>query len=202
MSPPATADLFRRAVLGDAVSWEALVERFTPLLWAVARELRLDTADAADAVQTGWLRLLEQLDAIKDPEHLGGWLATTVRREGLRQIARLGRERPGGVAEMNVVEEMNVEEMNVAVPYGPPPEYRLLRAERDDFLWHAFHQLPERCRVLLRLLLTDPPLSYEDISAALGLPMGSIGPNRGRCLARLRRLVDDGGISESAGDSV
>lgn len=184
MQPIGTADLVRDAARGDARSWEALVDRFTPLLWSVARGFRLDSASAADVVQTSWLRLLENLDRIHDPDHVGAWLATTVRRECLRQLRRTGRERPS--------DNEDLDQIDLTVP---PPDTGLLRAERDSELWAVFERLPDRCRVLLRVLMADPPPSYDEVSAALSMPIGSIGPTRGRCLDKLRRLLVGSGIT-------
>jgi RNA polymerase sigma factor (sigma-70 family) len=184
MPSAATADLVRDAALGDSASWDALVDRFTPLLWSISRGFRLDTADAADVIQTTWLRLLENVDRIKDPEHVGAWLATTARRECLRQLRRTGRVRP------TEIEDLDAEDTTL-----PPVDTQLLVAERDGELWQAFEQLPDRCRTLLRVLMTDPPPSYEEVSAALEMPVGSIGPTRGRCLDRLRTLLEGSSIT-------
>lgn len=180
-----TADLVRAAAAGDSASWDVLVDRFTPLMWSVARGCRLQTADAADAVAAGWLRLLEHLTRITDAEHLGAWLATTVRRECLRQISRAGREQPYRDEDLDVVDLT-----------APPVEASLLEAERDRELWAALEQLPDPCRLLLRLLMTDPPATYAEIGAAMGIAVGSIGPTRSRCLARLRARLEAGGITE------
>lgn len=175
-APP--ADLVRAAARGDASAWDALVERHTPLLWAVARSFRLDTADAADAVQTTWLRLLEHIDRITEPEHVAAWLATTTRRECLRQLRRAGREQPVELVSLDVID------LGTA-----PLDAGLLREERDAELWRAVEALPERCRALLRVLMADPPPAYDVVAAALDMPVGSIGPTRSRCLDRLRRVL-------------
>jgi RNA polymerase sigma factor (sigma-70 family) len=173
-----TARLVSAAAEGDEASWDALVDAFTGMLWAIARSYRLDQADAGDAVQTTWLRLVENLDRIEDPRRLPGWLATTVRRECLRILRRSGRETTGGQ-----------DWSDVLVADAPSIDAALLADERDAALWRALHTLGQRCQELLRVLMATPPPSYAAVSAALGIPVGSIGPTRGRCLDRLRRIV-------------
>ena len=190
MQSTATADLVGGAANGEAASWDVLVDRFTPLLWSVARGFRLDGAAAADVVQTAWLRLLENLDRIHEPEHVGAWLATTTRRECLRQLRRTGRERP--------TDSDDLDQIDLTVL---PPDTGLLLAERDGELWAVFERLPDRCRGLLRVLMVDPPPSYDEVSAALDMPVGSIGPTRGRCLDKLRRLLEGSSISADRGGS-
>jgi RNA polymerase sigma factor (sigma-70 family) len=186
-APPATpGQLVAAAAAGDAGAWQALVERYTGLLWSVARSFRLDQAAAEDAVQTAWLRLLEHLDRLHDPEHVGAWLATTVRRECLQHLRRSGRERPTDLADLDVVDLTS-----------PPVDAELLRGEAAVELGRALARVPERCRRLLRVLMADPPPSYDDVSAALDMPIGSIGPTRGRCLDRLRRELAAPGITGS-----
>jgi RNA polymerase sigma factor (sigma-70 family) len=176
----ATGALLRQASDGDERAWDELVSRYTNLLWSVARSYRLDAADAADAVQTGWLRLLEHLTSIEDPERLVGWLVTTVRRECLRILRRQGRERPIAPDETS---------FDVVDP-ADPVDARLTQEERDAELWGAFERISDRCQQLLRVLMTSPPPSYGTVSKALQIPVGSIGPTRARCLARLRMILD------------
>ena len=160
---------------GDDAAWEALVERFSGLIWAVARGHGLSATDAADVSQTCWLRLAEHLGCIRDPQRIGAWLATTARNESVnllrhaRRWAALSDERDAALP---------VEPADVAA--------RLLEGERDVALWRAFNSLPPRCKTLLRVLTTDPAPSYVEVSAVLGMPVGSIGPTRGRCLQSLR----------------
>jgi RNA polymerase sigma factor (sigma-70 family) len=175
-----TEMLLSAARAGDQRAWDALVERYTGLLWAVARGYRLDRADAGDVVQLTWLRLVERLDTITEPERLGGWLTTTMRRECL-QLFRRRRERPAPV-----------DDWLASVPDpGPPVDAEVLLAERGAALWRAFRTLSERCQQLLRVLMATPPPSYAEVSAALGMPVGGIGPARQRCLAALRRVVGE-----------
>ena len=171
--------LVRRAAAGEQHAWDDLVSRFNDLLWSIARGFRLSTADAADAVQTSWLRLLENLDRISDPERVAAWLATTTRRECLKTLQRGNRERPHPAGHSTLD----------AVDGTTPVDGRLLLAERDAELWDAFTGMSDRCQCLLRVLMTTPPPSYESVAAALEMPIGSIGPTRARCLARLRSLL-------------
>jgi RNA polymerase sigma factor (sigma-70 family) len=162
------------------------VERYTSLLWAVARSYRLSAADAADVVQTTWLRLVEHLDQVADPDRLPGWLATTTRRECLRLLRRADRETRSTAALLDVPDD------------APELDAGMLSDERDAALWRAFTQLDEFCQRLLRVLTADPAPSYSEVSRALGIKIGSIGPTRARCLTKLRGLVR---ISEQAADS-
>jgi RNA polymerase sigma factor (sigma-70 family) len=169
------AVLLEAAAAGDQAAWDAIVDRFSGLVWATARAHRLSRDDAADVAQTTWLRLVEHLDAIREPDRLGAWLATTARRESLRVLRRGSRERPTGEADL--FEE----------PSDEAIDRLLLDRERDGALWRAFAALTDRCKSLLRLLMADEEPTYEEIGAALGMPIGAIGPTRMRCLDRLRR---------------
>jgi RNA polymerase sigma factor (sigma-70 family) len=183
-------DLVQAAAAGDRQAWDHVVDRFSGLLWSVAAGYRLSHADAADVLQTTWLKLLENLGNLRDPERVGAWLATTARRECQRALRRVDRVMPVG-------DERELE------PEGagpPPPETLVLESERDRALWDAFAQLSERCQRLLRIVVVISP-PYEEAAAALEMPVGSIGPTRARCLARLRRNLVGGGINAEAGDS-
>jgi RNA polymerase sigma factor (sigma-70 family) len=173
--------LVKRAANGEQAAWDAIVARYNSFLWSVARGYRLDRADAADAVQVAWLRLVEHLPRLRDPERLGAWLATTVRRECLLALKSRGRR------------GQPVDDVVLAgVPdAGPPVDNALIAKETASELWQAFEQLQPRCQTLLRVLMADPAPSYQDVSAALEMPVGSIGPTRARCLDRLRTMLDD-----------
>ncbi len=179
---PSNSELISRARAGDAPAWEALTRRYTGLLWSIARAYRLSAADAADVVQSTWVRLLENLDRIRDPERVGSWLATTARRECLRTHRRSSSEMP--VGDERVFDRSTKSALDSA----------LLRDERDAALWSAFGTLNERCQALLRLLTADPPLSYREVSETLGMPVGAIGPTRQRCLNTLRERVRAEGL--------
>jgi RNA polymerase sigma factor (sigma-70 family) len=181
MSDDDVSSLVKRASDGDQAAWDALVERYTNLLWSVARGYRLERADAADVIQVAWLRLVEHLPRLRDPERVGAWLATTVRRECLQVIAT--RKRRGGPGEDEILTSLPDD--------APPVDARVLADERDRALWQAFAGMPDRCQRLLRILMADPPPSYQDVAETLTMPVGSIGPTRARCLERLRTLLDD-----------
>jgi RNA polymerase sigma factor (sigma-70 family) len=186
MEDVSVTELFRRAETGDQAAWNAIVDRYTKLVWSVARAYRLGNADAADVVQTTWLRLVEHLGRIEDPERLVTWLATTARRECLRTLRRAGRELLGtdDDALLDIVDE-----------HSTPVDARLLAEERDAVLWEFFQRLSQRCQVLLRILMATPPPDYTTVSSVLGIPVGSIGPTRGRCLDQLRKLATGAGLA-------
>jgi RNA polymerase sigma factor (sigma-70 family) len=171
-----TAGLVRAAAGGDPHAWQALVDRHSGSLRAIARAYRLSSADTEDVVQTTWLRLIEHLPRITSPASVRAWLATTARRECLRVLREGARCPPS-------------EELPDAPLQRDAPgiDARLLETERDEALWRAVGLLPTRDQALLGLLVADPPLSYEQIGTAMDMPTGSIGPTRARCLSRLRR---------------
>ncbi len=176
---PTVIALVGRASNGDRRAWDELVERYAPLVWSICRRYRMSELDAADIGQEVWLRLVEQLHALREPAALPGWLATTTHRECMRMVrARKKRER------------LETDEDLEATPdaHAAMVEQELLAAERDATLREAFAQLPVRCQRLLSLLMQDPPLPYAEVSAKLGMPVGGIGPNRARCLEALRRV--------------
>lgn len=178
-------ELIARIRKGDDAAWNALTDKYTSLLWSIARGLRLAEADAADAVQTTWLHLVEHLDSLRDPDRIGSWLATSMRRECYDVLRRTARTRVGSPA---ILEEWT------AVPDpADPPDASLLRDERDAQLWRAVGRLKPHCRELLRTLIADPAPSYAETAAALAMPLGSIGPTRQRCLRCLRELLESGG---------
>lgn len=178
-----TTTLLEAAARGDQAAWDALVDRYASLLWSIARAHRLRDADAADAVQTVWLKLVENLGRIKEPERLPGWLATTTRHECLRQLRRTDRERPT---------DDQVWQSEPAP--GPAVDAALLLDERDAALWRALDKLSDQCRRLLRVLMATPPPSYAEVADALDIPVGSIGPTRQRCLGRLRERAGQAGL--------
>jgi RNA polymerase sigma factor (sigma-70 family) len=175
---PVVTDLVTRARNGDNRAWDALVDRYAPLIWSICRRHGLAGADADDVGQSVWLRLVDQLDKLRDPAALPGWLATTTRRECLRVLHAMRRPQ---TARYDLKTEI--------LPTGQPgtAEQELLAAERHAALHEAFLTLPPRGQQLIALLVQDPPVPYAEISAKLGIPVGSIGPSRRRYLDKLRR---------------
>jgi len=172
-----TADLVLRARKGDADAWDALVERFAPLIWSICHRYSLGRADGEDVGQYVWLRLVDQLDVVHDPAALPGWLATTTQRECIRALRAARNQQPLG-HELDI-ESIPDEQTGMA-------EHELLRAERHAAFREAFYRLPRPYQQLIALLLEDPPVPYAEISARLGIPVGSIGPTRARCVEKLR----------------
>src|SRR5947207_10074760 len=159
MSTADTAEMVSAAALGEPAAWDALVDRYARLVWAVARAFGLSDADAADVSQTTWLRLAEHLPRLREPERISAWLATTARREAMRALARARREQP--------IDSIDFADGEADV------DQQLLDRERTDALWRAFATIPPPCQLLLRLLLAD--CSYAEISEVLDMPVGSIG---------------------------
>ncbi|HEY2442152.1 MAG TPA: sigma-70 family RNA polymerase sigma factor [Streptosporangiaceae bacterium] len=183
------ARMVKAAASGDKAAWQAIVERFSGLVWSVTRAYRLGHADAADVCQTTWLRLAEHIHQINDPARVGAWLATATRRECLRNIRVNARTVPTG----------DVTWFDDPSATGNPTEDAILESEgereaaqRAIAVRRALGRLPDRCRELLRVLMASPPPSYADVAAALDLPIGSIGPTRARCLQRLRQELSAG----------
>jgi RNA polymerase sigma factor (sigma-70 family) len=174
----AVSDLVVRARNGDKQAWDALVERYAPLIWSICRRHRLGRADADDVGQSVWLRLVDQLDRVRDPAALAGWLATTTRRECLRFLCAAH----GPYATMYALDVESLPDRRAGTA-----EQELLAAERHAALRQAFTQLPPNGQQLIALLIADPPVPYADISARLGIPVGSIGPTRSRYLDKMRR---------------
>ena len=171
-------DLVTMAKSGDQRAWDALVERYAPLVWSICRRHRLSRADADDVGQTVWLRLIDTLDKIRDPAALPGWLATTTQRECCRlHRAEQRSPQPGQM----------VSAENIPDDQAQTAEQELLIAERHTAFRLAFADLPPSCQQLLGLLTEDPPVPYAQISAELGIAVGTIGPARNRCLEKLRR---------------
>lgn len=169
-------ELLTLAAGGDRGAWDTLVERFGQMVWSVARSFRLDDAMAKDVSQTVWLKLIENIDRIKDPERLPGWLATTTRREALR-VAK-ARDR-AVVTDF----EYDIEDTS------PSLDEMLIDEEENRTVVRAFSTLDDVCKQLLRLMMIEPALSYEEISEATGRPIGSLGPTRARCLEKLKGAI-------------
>ena len=175
---PQVTDLMTRAGKGDQQAWDALVERYSPLIWSICRRYRLSDSDAEDVGQAVWMRLVDQLDSLRDPAALPGWLSTTTRRECFRvQRATCRHSAAGQEVDLENIPDQRIE----------TADHELLLAERNAALREAVARLPLGCQRLLALLIADSPVPYAEISDTLGISVGSIGPTRGRCLDRLRR---------------
>jgi RNA polymerase sigma factor (sigma-70 family) len=183
-----TAELVLAARRGDDQAYEELVARHQRQVWAAVRGYRLSDADAHDAVQMTWLRLVENLHRLNDPTRVGAWLTTTAKRECLRLIRRRNRE-VGTPDEFfaAVVDENE-----------PGPEKRVTDEVMAAVLWEFVAELPGQAQELLQAVTGSERVAYADISLATGMPVGSIGPTRGRYLSRLRRLIEDSGLDADA----
>ena len=167
-----------RARNGETAALSEVVRELNPLLWHVARGEGLTAEESADVVQTSWLELLRRLHDIRSPLALTSWLVTATRREAWRARERSRRQAPGGGEQLEAIPDPD-----------PGPGELLLSDERDQTLWRHFQRLPERCRVLLRMVAHVARPDYSAVAEALGMPIGSIGPTRGRCLAKLRAML-------------
>lgn len=178
--------LVQSAVDGEAAAWKALVEGLSPLVWSVVRAHRLSDADAHEVYQTVWFRFAQHLGRIREPEKAGSWLASTARHESLKVLKNSRRLTPTDDPQLldRVSEDRTPEESLL------DSEEAAAQSERVRRLWQEFEELGERCRELLRVLMSTPPPSYQEVSAALGIAVGSIGPLRQRCLRRLRARLD------------
>lgn len=170
-------ELLRRAGAGDSSAWNDLVDRFGQMVWSIARGFRLDDATAKDVSQTVWLKLIENIDRIADPERLPGWLATTARREALRVSKARDRDLPTDF------------EYDVADQTSPSLDEMLIDEEENRTVVSAFATLDSTCQQLLRLMTIEPALTYEEISESTGRPIGSLGPTRSRCLDKLKAAI-------------
>jgi RNA polymerase sigma factor (sigma-70 family) len=173
------AELLRAARDDDASAWAELVDRYGGVLRSVVAEFRLQPADATDVAQNTWLRLYLHADAIRDPARLPGWLSTTARREALAVVRRSGREVTSDSAGEGVGDA------------SPSPEEIVIIAETCASVRAATDALPDRQRLLVDELFYEPPRSYRDVAQRTGLPVGSIGPTRGRLLRELHRRLGD-----------
>jgi RNA polymerase sigma factor (sigma-70 family) len=171
------SDLVASARNGEKQAWDALVERYAPLIWSICRRHGLDRADTEDVGQAVWLHLVGHLGNLHEPAALPGWLSTTSRRECLR-VLRAGRP----LAARHVLDAETLPDNQVGAA-----EQELLAAEGQAALREAFLDLPPCGQQLISLLLEDPPVPYAEISVRLGIPIGSIGPSRRRYLDKIRR---------------
>lgn len=158
---------------------DVLVKLVTPVLWHTARACGLGTAESEDAVQQTFVVLVRQSHTISDPQAVVRWLTVTLRRQAWRDRAATKRE--GG------------EPTDSDLPSQPSAEALAVLSDEQRRLWEQVTKLPERCRKLLRVIAFSPRPDYAALALELGMPMGSIGPTRGRCLAKLRQQLDEEG---------
>lgn len=177
-------ELLALARQGDGSAWAEVVVRYRGLVSSVVRAYRLQDADARDAEQRTWLRLVEHLGSLRDPDRLGGWLATTASRECLR-ILREGQTLVGL-------------EMDAVPATEPGVEEQVIDADTAARLWQIVATLPPRGRTIMRALFADEPRPYAEVARATGIPIGSLGPSRARLIDRVRRSFDDGTYATGA----
>ena len=171
---------------GDRASFDELVAVLTPLLWHTVRAQGVDRLAAEDVVQTLWMRLLHSSGSIRDPQTVVKWLITAARREGWRVTKQARAE----VVRTTALFGQEGDELpSVPVQRAEEPDETVFRDARQRQLWRHVHSLPERCRELIRVIAFADRPDYASLADSLGMPMGSIGPTRGRCLAKLRHVL-------------
>jgi RNA polymerase sigma factor (sigma-70 family) len=192
MEPAEVTVLVHRAAEGDPAAWNAIVDEYAGLLWSVVRGFRLNEAQAADAVQTTWLRLVEHVADLREPAHLPGWLKTTAQRVCLHVIRQSSREQlVDGDDDRGWGSDDRYDDAEL-----DGPEVTALRREQQVLVRRALADLPDRHRELMELLIASPPVSYREISVRLGIPVGSIGPTRARILTHLREALAPVGLHD------
>lgn len=175
-----SAGHFRRWRAGDHGALDDLVRSLTPVLWHVVRSYGLPTDQAEDVVQTTWLTLVRRHETIGDSQAVAAWLTTTARREAWRVSKAAAQSVPVGD-----------EVIEARMPFGQPAESQVVEADQGDRLWRLVSQLSPRCQRLLRIIAFDDRPDYAGLAGELDMPVGSIGPTRGRCLAKLKGLISD-----------
>jgi RNA polymerase sigma factor (sigma-70 family) len=185
-----TAALLHAANGRQPLAWEELVRRYSRLVRSTVASFRLQEADAEDAVQNTWLRVMERMDTIRDPERLGGWLATTASRECLALLRRGRREVPDDLSGKQLV----------AAEDGP--DVAVVAGEVRRAVGSAVGELTERRQMLIQQLFYQPDCSYAEVSRATGMPQGSIGPTRRRVLRELRGTLEQRGFGPQRGACV
>ncbi len=179
-------ELLRLAGDNDQAAWEEIMRRYHSLVLAKVRSFRLQDADAHDAVQMTWLRLLENRHRIQIPEHLGKWLATTASRECLG-ILRDAKRTPT----RNDTAVQNVVDPSIG------PEQHVIDSDTARTLRSLLAELAPRKRLLLRALFADEPPRYAELAHTTGVPPGSIGPTRARALQQLRQRLDENQLGQA-----
>jgi RNA polymerase sigma factor (sigma-70 family) len=175
---PSVIALVAGVCAGDQQAWNEIIDRYSPLVWSICNRFQLSRQDIDDVGQSIWLLLVENVGKLREPAALPGWIATATRRECIRVLRDTRRQDPAGLP----AEELMPPDQSDAMI-----EQELLQAERNIALRAAFAELPPGCHDLLAMLIADPSPGYALISKTLGIPVGSIGPTRARCLQRLRR---------------
>lgn len=174
------AELLTAIGEGDPAAWDEILRRYGGLVSATVRSFRLQEADALDAIQTTWLRLAENINRVRDPERLGGWLVTTARRECLH-ILRQAKNRPDLLSAAT----------EVVADSSASPEWRTVNGHTDRMLWKLVDELCPRQRSVLRMLFADRLYAYDTVARAIGIPVGGIGPTRTRALRQLRKKLEE-----------
>lgn len=174
---------------GDRAAFDDLVTMLTPLLWHTVRGQGAERETAEDVLQTVWLSLLRHTDSVRDPRTVVKWLLVTARREAWR-VRRTERD---GHVDRGLASELVGTGDALDRPAAPEeePETLFLCGQRQQRLWHHIQHLPPRCRELIRVIAFADRPDYAQIADALGMPVGSIGPTRGRCLAKLHTILND-----------
>jgi RNA polymerase sigma factor (sigma-70 family) len=178
-------ELLAACLRGEAIAWEALLDRYAALIYSIPLKYHLSPGDAADVFQSVCVTLIEKLDTVRAPRGLGAWLITTTRRQVLALIRRHQRDQARRVSPSGPLDQPEIADPDLL------PEEELLALERHRAVRAAVSQLPANCRTLIRALFTDPDdrMSYQQLAERLGLAMNSLGPTRARCLDRLRQLL-------------
>jgi RNA polymerase sigma factor (sigma-70 family) len=187
LDPQVASDLVKRAATGDRSAWEKIVDAYNGLIWSIAHSHGLDARDVADVTQTTWLRLVEHIDRLTEPDRVAAWLVTTARRESLRTKQRAERMILMGDLGLPVDATESVEWATESFEDDLTDD--LVRAQQERLFQAAFAQLPSRSQQLMRLLMSEPAPSYAEVAEQLDIPVGSIGPTRMRCVAKMRRII-------------
>jgi len=187
--PDTDEELLAACLRGDQAAWDALIERYSALIYSIPLKYHLSEADAADVFQSVCVSLLEKLGSIRDPRGLPAWIITTTTRQcwaHQRQRTReLGRSTAGELALEDEPPDPD-----------PLPDEEVLALERQHLVRSAVSQLPANCRRLLEALFSDASnqLSYQELADVMGVPLNSLGPTRARCLAKLKKTLDEVGF--------
>jgi len=189
--PDDARTLIDRCLHGEADAWRRFVEKYTRLVWSIVRQHRLDEADAEDVHQAVFAIAVSRLHRLRDAEQIAGWLATTTRRECWRVMRR-----------RRAVVSAGGDSMTEVPASDATPEDARVSIEERQIVREGLEELGGRCQELLEALFSAPAEpSYPQISARLGMPVGSIGPTRARCLRRLSEILERRGIHGGRRDS-